>query len=96
MKTAQTYVTCRVSRGFFSSEFYVKLKSGDAFIIDRSNLQLNHEPQTRTEEVDGKVLAYVIEQNPASLLIELPGEPVAGGLRSWVSREEADPLSQAA
>jgi hypothetical protein len=94
--SVKTFVACHVSRGFFSSEFYVKLNSGDAFIIDRSNVRLDREPQTRTEAVDGKVLAYVIEEHPSKLLVELPGEPVAGGLRSWIPREEADPLFQAA
>lgn len=92
----KTFVTCHVSRGFFSSEYYVKLNSGDAFIVDRSNVRLDREPQTRTEEVNGKVLAYVIEDHAAKLLVELPGEPVAGGLRIWISREEADPIFQAA
>ena len=94
--SVKTFVVCRVSRGFFSSEFYVKLTNGDAFIVDRTNVRLDREPVMRTEEVDGKVLAYVIEDRPERLLIELPGEPVAGGFRSWIPREEAEPVFQAA
>ena len=94
--TIKTSVSCLVSMGFFSSEYYVKLSSGDAFIVDRTNVTVDHEPQSRTEEVSGKVIAYVVDQNPTALLVELPGEPVAGGLRSWIPRNDADPLAQAA
>jgi hypothetical protein len=93
---ARTLVSCVVSRGFFSSEYYVKLSTGDAYIVDRNNVRVDHEPESRTESVAGKVVAYVIDQRPSDLLIELPGEPVAGGLRSWIPRDDADPLSAAA
>ncbi len=57
---------------------------------------IDRKPQSRTEEVNGKVMAYVVDQQPTKLLTELPGEPVAGSLRSWIPRNDADPLSQAA
>jgi len=82
--------------GFFSSEYYVKLSTGDAYIVDRSNVTVERGPQNRTEEVGGKVVAYVIDQNPTALLVELPGAPVAGGLRTWIPRNDADPIAQAA
>jgi hypothetical protein len=82
--------------GFFSSEYYVRLSTGDAYIVDRSNVTVEHEPQNRTEEIIGKVVAYIIDQNPTALLVELPGAPVAGGLRTWVPRNDADPVAQAA
>jgi hypothetical protein len=47
----------------------VKLNGGDAFIVDRSNVRLDREPQTWTEEVNGKVLAYVIEDNLARVVV---------------------------
>lgn len=93
--TTKTSVSCIVSMGFFSSEYYVKLSSGDAYIVDRSNVTVDREPQNRTDEVKGKVVAYVVDQTPSTLLVELPGEPVAG-LRSWIPRNDADPLVQAA
>jgi hypothetical protein len=93
---AQTFVSCAVSRGFFSSEYYVKLSTGDAYIVDRNNVTVDREPQSRTEEVKGKVVAYVVDQNASSLLVELPGAPVAGGLRSWIPKNDAGPLAQAA
>jgi hypothetical protein len=82
--------------GFFSSEYYVKLSTGDAYIVDRNNVKVDREPQSRTEEVNGKVVAYVVDQNQTALLVELPGEPVAGGLRSWIPKNDADPLAQVA
>jgi hypothetical protein len=82
--------------GFFSSEYYVKLSSGDAYIVDRSNVIVDRVPENRTEEVKGKVVAYVVDQKPAALQVELPGEPVAAGLRSWIPTNDADPLAQAA
>lgn len=82
--------------GFFSSEYYVKLSTGDAYIVDRSNVIVERGPQNRTEEVGGKVVVYVIDQNPTALLVELPGAPVAGGLRTWIPRNDADPIVQAA
>jgi len=82
--------------GFFSSEYYVKLSTGDAYIVDRSNVKVEREPQSRAEEVNGKVVAYVVDQNPSALLVELPGEPVAGGLRTWIPRNDAGPLAQVA
>jgi hypothetical protein len=82
--------------GFFSSEYYVKLSSGDAYIVDRNNVKVDREPQSRSDEVSGKVVAYVVDQSDSALLVELPGEPVAGGLRSWIPKNDADPLVQAA
>ena len=82
--------------GFFSSEYYVRLSTGDAYIVDRNNVKVDREPQSRTDEVSGKVVAYVVDQNSSALLVELPGEPVAGGLRSWIPKNDADPLAQVA
>lgn len=92
----QTFVSCFVSMGFFSSEYYVRLSPGDAYIVDRNNVTVDRPPQSRTDEVQGKVLAYVVDENPSSLLVELPGEPVAGGLRTWIPKTDADPLAHAA
>ncbi len=99
MKTsmsAKTFVSCIVSLGFFSSEYYVKLSTGDAYIVDRSNVRVDRGPENRTDAVSGKVMAYVVDERPSELLIELPGEPVAGGLRTWVPRNDVDPLYIAA
>jgi hypothetical protein len=37
-----------------------------------------------TGEVDGLVSAYMIQKSGDKALIELPGEPVVGGVRTWV------------
>lgn len=92
----KTFVSCVVSRGFFSSEYYVTLSTGEAYMVDRSNVRVDHKPENRDDAVPGKVIAYVIEQRQSELLVELPGEPVAGGLRSWIPRNDADPISMAA
>ncbi len=94
--SAKTFVSCLVSMGFFSSEYYVKLSTGDAYIVDRSNVSVDHEPESRAETVAGKVIAYVVGQSPSDLLVELPGEPVAGGFRSWIPKNDAGPISMAA
>jgi hypothetical protein len=94
--SAKTFVSCLVSRGFFSSEYYVTLSNGDAFFVDRNNVNVDHEPASRAETVAGRVEACVIDQTTLDLLVELPGEPVAGGLRSWIPRSDADPLYIAA
>jgi hypothetical protein len=94
--SAKTFVSCLVSMGFFSSEYYVKLSSGDAYIVDRSNVVVEREPQSRAEEIRGKVVAYVVDENASALLVELPGQPVAGGLRTWIPRNDADPVAEAA
>jgi hypothetical protein len=82
--------------GFFSSEYYVKLSTGDAYIVDRNNVTVEREPKNRSEELTGKVVAYVVDENASALLVELPGEPVAGGLRTWIPKSDAGPIAQAA
>jgi len=82
--------------GFFSSEYYVKLSTGDAYFVDRNNVIVEREPQSRPEEVAGKVTAFVVDQNASSLLVELPGMPVAGGRRAWLPKDDADPVAHAA
>ena len=89
----RTFIACRVSRGFFESEFYVKLRSGDAYIVDRSDVRIDRELKNGTDETEGKVLAYVVgmDEKDSKLLVELSGEPVVGGLRTWVSKGDVDP-----
>lgn len=79
-----TYITCRVSRGFWDSEFYVVVGDSAAF-VNRENVKVERVPE-QDREVDGQVLASVIQQDADKFLVELPGEPVVGGLRNWVPR----------
>ncbi len=92
----RTFITCHVSQGFFGSEFYVRLRNGDAYIVDRADVRVDRVPQSRSHEVEGKVFAYVVEEKGSEVLVELSGEPVAGGLRTWVAKDDADSLQMVA
>ena len=83
---AKTYVRCRVLLGFFDSEYLVVIDASSAF-VDRSNVKVTSLPQ-RDREVDGKVLAYLVDEKRGQALIELPGQPVVGSLRSWVPKSQ--------
>jgi hypothetical protein len=81
-----TYVTCTVSQGLFESEFYITVKDSSVY-VDRVNVKVNRPPRNG-DEVEGKVIAYLIEEKSDHALIELPGEPVVGGLRAWVPKTD--------
>ena len=78
------YVMCRVSRGFWDSEFYVVVGDSAAF-VNRESVKVDQIPEMNND-VEGQVLASVIKKEADKFLIELPGEPVIGGLRNWVPR----------
>ena len=84
--TKTIYVTCTVSQGLFDSEFYITVK-GSSVYVDRVNVRVKESPQNG-DEVQGKVIAYLIEEKSDQALIELPGEPVVGGLRAWVPKTD--------
>jgi hypothetical protein len=44
-------------------------------------------PPTPGSSVSGQVLAYIVEESDASALVEVPGEAVIGGLRTWVPKK---------
>lgn len=81
-KRMYVYVNCQVSRGFWDNEFYVVVGNVAAY-VQRDTLQLEESPGP-DKEVPGKVRAFLLEQEPDKALIELPGEPVIGGLRNRV------------
>ena len=74
-------VRCKVSRGFFESERLVIVADSSAY-VNRDNVRTTEDPASG--EVDGFVSAYVIERSGDRTLIELPGQPVVGGARTWV------------
>jgi hypothetical protein len=84
MSEKELYVRCKVSLGNFESEFYVILDKSSAF-VSRESVRVERTPETG-REVDGQVLAYLIAEDIDKALVELPGEPVVGGLRAWVPR----------
>jgi hypothetical protein len=78
------YVSCIVSNGIFESEFYITLKDS-AVYVDREKVRVDPPPHNG-DKVKGQVVAYFIEERSDQVLVELPGEPVIGGLRAWVPR----------
>ena len=83
------YVNCRVSLGFFETEYYVVVNESSAY-VDRNNVFVDHVPP-RNKEIDGKVLAYVVDEKADRALVEIPGQAVVGGLRTWVSTNSFEP-----
>jgi len=80
----QLYARCQVWPGTFDSELYVILGEVSA-IVDKRNVKMDS--PVNGAEVPGSVLVYLIEERPDKALVELPGQPVVGGLRTWVSKE---------
>ena len=80
------FVDCQVSTGLFNSEFYVTVSGSSAF-VNRRNVIVD-EPPEKDSVVEGKVLAYMIDvcKGKDIALIEVPGEPVVGGLRTWIPK----------
>ena len=79
------YVKCKVLPGIFDSEFYVLVRDSSVY-VDRHNVRVHEAPKSG-QEVDGEVLAYIVEEGKDKVLVQLTGEPVVGGLRTWVERE---------
>jgi hypothetical protein len=76
------FINCRVSPGLFNTEYYVVVDSSGYF-VSRMNVRVNEEPLS-DRPVAGKVLGYFIERDKDRTLVQLPGEAVVGGLRTWV------------
>ena len=74
-------VRCRVYKGFFEGEVLVMVADSSAY-VSRDNVTLSAD--LMAGEVDGLVAAYVIQESCDRALIELPGQPVVGGARTWV------------
>jgi hypothetical protein len=75
------FVRCRVAKGFFDTEFLVMVAGSSAY-VSRWNVKLAADPING--EVEGLVSVYLIEKAADRVLVELPGEPVVGGIRTWV------------
>lgn len=84
MSPKELYVRCKVSLGNFETEFYVMVDNSSAF-VSRDSVKVDRAPEGN-RQVDGQVLAYLIDEERDKALIQLPGEPVVGGLRAWVPR----------
>jgi hypothetical protein len=77
------YVRCKLLPGLFEGEFYVLINGLSSAYVTEANVRANGTPEHGVE-VDGEVLAYIISRREDQSLIELPGEAVVGGLRTWV------------
>jgi hypothetical protein len=77
------YVYCKVSVGLFETEYYVFLGTSTA-LVSKDDVVVTIVPKKAEEQVDGKVRAYVVGMHNNQTLVELSGEPVVGGLRTWV------------
>lgn len=78
------FVQCKVSLGFFETEFYVVVDKSSAF-VNRNSVRVPNVPGTNAE-VDGQVLASVVQERDDRALVELPGQPVVGTPRTWVPK----------
>jgi hypothetical protein len=82
-KVSTAYVKCKVLPGLFESELYVLINGSSSAYVIRNSVKTSETPKHGTE-IDGLVLAYIISQEHDRSLIEVSGEPVVGGLRTWV------------
>ena len=80
------FVRCKVSQGTFDTEYFVILDSTSAY-VDRDDVKVQSAP-TRGSEVDGSVRAYLIQETENKFLVELTGQAVVGGLRTWIPRTQ--------
>lgn len=80
------YVRCKVLPGLFDTEYYVLVNGSSSAYVIRSSVKTSAKPQHGTE-IDGQVQAYLIQEDKNRSLIELSGEAVVGGLRTWVPNE---------
>lgn len=76
------YINCEVLPGLFSTEYYV-LVHDSSYYVHRDHVKVSREPQPGCS-VAGQVFGYVIVREPGRTLMQLPGEAVVGGLRTWV------------
>ncbi len=78
------YARCQVLPGTFDSEWYVIVGDVSA-LVDKRNVKT--ESPVNGVEVPGSVLVDLIDEKLTEALIELPGQPVVGSLRTWVPKE---------
>jgi hypothetical protein len=77
------YVQCKVLPGLFDSELFVLINGSSSAYVTRNSVKIDRTPK-HGAQVDGQVLVYIVSQEKDRSLIEVSGEPVVGGLRTWV------------
>jgi hypothetical protein len=85
MTLRASYARCKVAPGYFDTEFYVTLADASAY-VGRRNVRLSAAPPATGGEVDGEVLVYIVDESDKDALVEIPGEPAVGGLRTRVAK----------
>lgn len=80
------YVKCKVLPGLFETEYYVLVNGSSSAYVIQSSVKTNERPK-HGSEIDGQVQAYLIQEDKNRSLIELSGEAVVGGLRTWVPND---------
>ena len=82
------HINCKVLLGLFENEYYVMVNGSSAYYVNKANVvKLFGEPQV-DNPVDGIVLGYLVETSEGKTLVQLPGEAVVGGMRTWVENKE--------
>ena len=79
-------IRCQVSPGLFESEYFVRVNGQSAYYVNRANVRVNPQP-TAEQEIAGRVRGYKVDQRDNLTLVQLPGEVVTGGLRTWVEND---------
>jgi hypothetical protein len=79
------YLHCQVLPGIFSTEYYVLVNGSSAYYISTKNVNLRG-TLNPDKPIDGLVRAYVVQEQGDKVLVQLPGEAVVGGVRTWVER----------
>ncbi|PYV15956.1 MAG: hypothetical protein DMG21_13385 [Acidobacteria bacterium] len=95
MTAKASFVPCKILPGFFDSEVYVVVLDSSAYVsLEHVKLDGNEKALQEGKEVDGFVLAYIVAEDPqkGKVLVEVPGEPVIGGLRAWVPQAQLRPV----
>jgi hypothetical protein len=80
------YVRCKVLPGLFDTELYVLINGSSSAYVTPGRVKVTGTPR-HGNELDGQVLVYVVSREKDRSLVEVSGEPVVGGLRTWVPNE---------
>lgn len=80
---ASVYVPATLFAGSHAGEIHAIVGTDHSAFVDVSQVRAPRLPQDPEDQVQGQVLAFVIERRPDETLVELPGVAV-GGLRGWV------------
>jgi len=80
---SKALIACRVLPGLFPNEYYVMVNGSSAYYVSREDVTVRSIPD-QDRPVDGFVYGYIVEAADGWTLVQLPGEAVLGGIRTWV------------